>query len=63
MGNIINGVMRKALKDVEIKGYFIPQGWCVFTNFRSVHLDEKNFELPYQFNPWRWQVRKKSSTL
>ncbi|PNX98630.1 3-epi-6-deoxocathasterone 23-monooxygenase-like protein, partial [Trifolium pratense] len=55
MGNIINGVMRKALKDVEIKGYLIPQGWCVFANFRSVHLDEKNYECPYQFNPWRWQ--------
>ncbi|XP_012574053.1 3-epi-6-deoxocathasterone 23-monooxygenase CYP90D1 isoform X1 [Cicer arietinum] len=61
MGNIINGVMRKALKDVEIKGYFIPQGWCVFTNFRSVHLDEKNFELPYQFNPWRWQNKDMNS--
>jgi 3-epi-6-deoxocathasterone 23-monooxygenase len=63
MGNIINGVMRKALKDVEIKGYLIPQGWCVFANFRSVHLDDKNYEFPYQFNPWRWQVREKSSTL
>ncbi|CAL5195617.1 unnamed protein product [Lathyrus oleraceus] len=57
MGNIINGVMRKALKDVEIKGYIIPQGWCVFANFRSVHLDEKNYDCPYQFNPWRWQEK------
>jgi len=58
MGNIIIGVMRKALRDVEIKGNFIPQGWCVFANFRSVHLDDKNYECPYQFNPWRWQVRE-----
>ncbi|KAJ8755943.1 hypothetical protein K2173_024488 [Erythroxylum novogranatense] len=59
MGNIIIGVMRKAMKDIEIKGYLIPKGWCAFAYFRSVHLDENNYEQPYQFNPWRWQVRKK----
>ncbi|RYR40467.1 hypothetical protein Ahy_A09g046222 [Arachis hypogaea] len=56
MGNIIIGAMRKATKDVKIKGYLIPKGWCVLANFRSVHLDEKNFNIPYQFNPWRWQL-------
>lgn len=55
MGNIIIGVMRKAMKDVEIKGYLIPKGWCVFAYFRSVHLDENNYDWPYKFNPWRWQ--------
>jgi cytochrome P450 len=58
MGNVIIGVMRKAMKDVEIKGYLIPKGWCVFTYFRSVHLDENHYEWPYKFNPWRWQVRR-----
>jgi len=58
MGNIIIGVMRKALRDFEIKGNLIPKGWCVFANFRSVHLDDRNYECPYQFNPWRWQVRE-----
>jgi 3-epi-6-deoxocathasterone 23-monooxygenase len=57
MGNIIIGVMRKAMKDIEIKGYLIPKGWCAFAYFRSVHLDENNYEWPYEFNPWRWQVR------
>lgn len=56
MGNIIIGVMRKAMKDIEIKGYLIPKGWCFFAYFRSVHLDESNYDWPYQFNPWRWQV-------
>ena len=56
MGNIITGVMRKAVKDVEIKGYLIPKGWCVLVYFRSVHVDEEHFESPYHFNPWRWQV-------
>lgn len=56
MGNIISGIMRKAVKDVEIKGHLIPKGWCVFAYFRSVHLDEAHFDEPYKFNPWRWKV-------
>ncbi|XP_068648834.1 cytochrome P450 90D2-like isoform X1 [Aristolochia californica] len=55
MGNIIIGVMRKAMKDVKIKGHIIPKDWCVFMYFRSVHLDQSHYDLPYQFNPWRWQ--------
>ncbi|CAL5366319.1 unnamed protein product [Camellia sinensis] len=55
MGNIINAVWRKALNDVEIKGYLIPKGWCVLASFSSVHMDEENYENPYQFDPWRWE--------
>ncbi|KAL5752579.1 hypothetical protein ACOSQ2_023086 [Xanthoceras sorbifolium] len=55
MANIINAVWRKALKDVEIKGYLIPQGWCVLTSFTSVHMDEENYQNPYHFDPWRWE--------
>ncbi|KAG6466260.1 hypothetical protein ZIOFF_075931 [Zingiber officinale] len=55
MGNIISGIMRKAVKDVEIKGHLIPKGWCVLTYFRSVHLDESHYEEAYEFNPWRWK--------
>ncbi|KAK9099268.1 hypothetical protein Syun_026313 [Stephania yunnanensis] len=58
MGNIVTGVIRKAMRDVEIKGYLIPKGWCVFTYFRSVHLDENLYEWPYQFYPWRWQEKE-----
>ncbi|KAI4329161.1 hypothetical protein L6164_021454 [Bauhinia variegata] len=61
IGNIISGVMRKAMKDVEIKGYLIPKGWCAFAYFRSVHLDESNYDWPHQFNPWRWQDKDISS--
>uniref|UniRef100_M0ZRA5 Cytochrome P450 n=2 Tax=Solanum tuberosum TaxID=4113 RepID=M0ZRA5_SOLTU len=49
--------MRKAVKDVEIKGYLIPKGWCTFVYFRSVHLDDNLYDFPYQFNPWRWQSK------
>ncbi|CAK9174501.1 unnamed protein product [Ilex paraguariensis] len=61
MGNIIIGVMRKAMKDVKIKGHLIPKGWCAFVYFRSVHLDDNIYDCPYQFNPWRWQERDMSS--
>ncbi|XP_037493237.1 3-epi-6-deoxocathasterone 23-monooxygenase CYP90D1 [Jatropha curcas] len=61
IGNIIIGVMRKAMKDIEIKGYLIPKGWCAFAYFRSVHLDENHYDWPYQFNPWRWQDKDMSS--
>lgn len=55
MANIINAIWRKALRDVEIKGYLIPKGWCVLASFSSVHMDEENYENPYQFDPWRWE--------
>ncbi|MBA0760831.1 hypothetical protein Gotri_023552 [Gossypium trilobum] len=55
MANIINGVWRKALKDIDIKGYLIPKGWCVLTSFISVHMDEENYRNPYLFEPWRWE--------
>ncbi|XP_004236391.2 cytochrome P450 90D2 [Solanum lycopersicum] len=57
LGNIIIGVMRKSVKDVEIKGYLIPKGWCTFVYFRSVHLDDNHYDFPHQFNPWRWQSK------
>ncbi|KAG2696312.1 hypothetical protein I3843_07G052800 [Carya illinoinensis] len=55
LANIINAVWRKALKDVEIKGYSIPQGWCVLASFSSVHMNENNYENSYRFDPWRWE--------
>lgn len=38
-------------------GYLIPKGWCVLASFSSVHMDEENYENPYQFDPWRWEVK------
>ncbi|KAF5738141.1 hypothetical protein HS088_TW13G01036 [Tripterygium wilfordii] len=58
MANIINGVWRKALKDVQVKGYLIPQGWCVLSAFISVHMGEEYYANPYQFDPWRWEKNR-----
>lgn len=49
--------MRTAVKDMEMKGHFIPKGWCVYLYFRSVHLDKSHYDDPHRFNPWRWKVR------
>ncbi|KAL5232588.1 hypothetical protein ABZP36_031364 [Zizania latifolia] len=60
IGNIISGIMRRAERDVEVKGYdglVIPKGWCVLVYFRSVHLDGGVYDDPYAFNPWRWKER------
>nr|AAV59373.1 putative cytochrome P450 [Oryza sativa Japonica Group] len=60
IGNIISGIMRKAVRDVEVKGQgdvVIPKGWCVLVYFRSVHLDANIYDDPYAFNPWRWKER------
>lgn len=38
-------------------GYLIPKGWCVLASFISVHMDKDIYDNPYQFDPWRWDVR------
>ncbi|KAJ0102763.1 hypothetical protein Patl1_06593 [Pistacia atlantica] len=55
LANIISGVFRRAMTDIDIKGYTIPKGWKVFASFRAVHLDHAHFKDARSFNPWRWQ--------
>ncbi|EOY17817.1 hypothetical protein QUC31_006739 [Theobroma cacao] len=55
VANIISGVFRRAMTDINIKGYTIPKGWRVFASFRAVHLDHDHFKDARTFNPWRWQ--------
>ncbi|KAF8724980.1 hypothetical protein HU200_020703 [Digitaria exilis] len=57
LGNIINGIMRKAVRDVEVRGHLIPKGWRVLVYFRGVHLDAAVHDDPHAFNPWRWKER------
>lgn len=37
-------------------GYLIPKNWSVMACLISVHLDPKNYENPFKFDPWRWEV-------
>ncbi|KAF4347059.1 hypothetical protein G4B88_026262 [Cannabis sativa] len=45
----------KKKKMIDNLGYFIPKNWCVLASFISVHMNEENYEKPYEFNPWRWE--------
>ncbi|KAK6933023.1 Cytochrome P450 [Dillenia turbinata] len=56
VANIIGGVFRRAINDVNIKGYTIPKGWKVFASLRAVHLNQDHFKDARTFCPWRWQA-------
>ncbi|TVU17053.1 hypothetical protein EJB05_33064, partial [Eragrostis curvula] len=62
LGNIINGIMRKAVRDVDVRGHLIPKGWRVLVYFRGVHLDTDLHDNPHAFNPWRWKDRADVAT-
>ncbi|XVF79983.1 hypothetical protein PTKIN_Ptkin15bG0034000 [Pterospermum kingtungense] len=55
LANIVPGIFRKVVKDVEIKGYTIPAGWLVMVVPEAVHLCTDKYHNPLEFNPWRWQ--------
>ncbi|KAF0933295.1 hypothetical protein E2562_017081 [Oryza meyeriana var. granulata] len=55
LANIVPGIFRKALRDIEFKGYTIPAGWGVMVCPPAVHLNPEIYEDPLAFNPWRWQ--------
>nr|UAK14947.1 cytochrome P450 708A13 [Iberis amara] len=55
MTNVAPIMFRKAVNDVEIKGYTIPAGWIAAVVPSAVHYDKTIFENPLEFNPWRWE--------
>ncbi|XP_023639078.1 cytochrome P450 708A2 [Capsella rubella] len=58
LANVTPVLFRKALKDVEIKGYTIPKGWMVVVASSLIHYDPAIYENPYEFNPWRWEGKE-----
>ncbi|KAH7534081.1 hypothetical protein FEM48_Zijuj04G0199500 [Ziziphus jujuba var. spinosa] len=57
LGNGAPGLLRKALKDIEVKGkgYTIPAGWSIMLVTSALHMNPNTFDDPLQFNPWRWK--------
>ncbi|XP_077247527.1 cytochrome P450 87A3-like isoform X2 [Tasmannia lanceolata] len=55
LANIVPGIFRKALQDIQMKGYTIPAGWAVMVCPPAVHLNPATYEDPLTFNPWRWE--------
>ncbi|GAY61061.1 hypothetical protein CUMW_206850 [Citrus unshiu] len=55
LANIVPGIFRKALRDIQFKGYTIPAGWAVMVCPPAVHLNPAKYEDPLAFNPSRWK--------
>ncbi|KAH6826523.1 hypothetical protein C2S53_016880 [Perilla frutescens var. hirtella] len=55
LGNIAPGFFRRALKDIPVNGYTIPQGWVIMIATAGLHLNPNQYEDPLKFNPWRWK--------
>ncbi|CAN1184320.1 Cytochrome P450 87A3 [Linum perenne] len=55
LANIVPGIFRKVLRDIQFKGYTIPAGWAVMVCPPAVHLNPAKYEDPLAFNPWRWE--------
>ncbi|KAG1341890.1 putative Cytochrome P450 90B1 [Cocos nucifera] len=56
LGNIVKFLHRRAIKDVQYKGYDIPCGWEVVPIISAAHLDPSIYDDPQSYNPWRWQT-------
>ncbi|XP_011669947.2 cytochrome P450 2U1 [Strongylocentrotus purpuratus] len=48
------GGPRQAKRDVEVKGYVIPEGTLVLTNVWYIHQNAENWHEPERFNPSRF---------
>ncbi|XP_004511599.1 cytochrome P450 87A3 [Cicer arietinum] len=55
LANIVPGIFRKALREVNFKGYTIPAGWAIMVCPPAVHLNPAKYQDPLAFNPSRWE--------
>ncbi|XWS48966.1 hypothetical protein CRYUN_Cryun13aG0122800 [Craigia yunnanensis] len=55
LANIVPGIFRKALREIQYKGYTIPAGWAVMICPPAVHLNPAKYQDPLAFNPSRWE--------
>ncbi|XP_072092806.1 cytochrome P450 87A3 isoform X1 [Arachis hypogaea] len=55
LANIAPGIFRKALREINFKGYTIPAGWGVMVCPPAVHLSPAKYQDPLSFNPSRWE--------
>ncbi|KAJ4821907.1 hypothetical protein Tsubulata_032195 [Turnera subulata] len=49
------GILRRALVDINVKGYTIPAGWMIMPITQAYHLNPDVYKDPLVFNPWRWE--------
>ncbi|EYU37763.1 hypothetical protein MIMGU_mgv1a0187552mg [Erythranthe guttata] len=55
LGNTVPGFLRKAVKDIKVKGYTIPAGWAIMACHSVLHLDPNIYKDPLKFDPSRWK--------
>ncbi|KAJ4829735.1 hypothetical protein Tsubulata_020747, partial [Turnera subulata] len=55
LGNVAPGLLRRAIEDLNVKGYTIPAGWVIMLVNSAIHLNPTTFKDPLEFNPWRWK--------
>ncbi|KAF4357665.1 hypothetical protein F8388_007201 [Cannabis sativa] len=55
LGNVTPGLLRKAIKDIPVKGFTIPAGWTILLATSAQQLSPNTFQNPLEFNPWRWK--------
>ncbi|CBI40705.3 hypothetical protein VitviT2T_026925 [Vitis vinifera] len=55
LANIVPGILRRAIKDIQVNGYTIPAGWIILLYPAALQLDPNTFADPLTFNPWRWK--------
>lgn len=57
LATVVNGVLRKTTRDIEMKGFVIPKGWRIYVYTREINYDPYLYHEPASFNPWRWMDR------
>ncbi|XP_058004573.1 cucurbitadienol 11-hydroxylase isoform X1 [Hevea brasiliensis] len=55
LGNVAPGLLRRAIKDVQFKGYTIPSGWTIMMVTSAQQVNPEVYKDPLVFNPWRWK--------
>ncbi|KAL7118833.1 hypothetical protein ACP275_02G025700 [Erythranthe tilingii] len=58
LGNTVPGFLRKAVKDIKVRGYTIPAGWAIMACHSVLHLDPNIYKDPLKFDPSRWKDAK-----
>ncbi|KAF7012967.1 hypothetical protein CFC21_027105 [Triticum aestivum] len=61
LATVVNGLLRKTIKDVEMNGYVIPKGWRIYVYTREINYDPFMYPDPMTFNPWRWLEKNMES--
>ncbi|KAJ6290477.1 hypothetical protein OIU78_026252 [Salix suchowensis] len=54
LATIVNGVLRKTTKEMELNRFVVPKGWRIYVYTREINYDPFLYPDPLSFNPWRW---------